>query len=55
MQSFLIKRILQIPGRKRYRFLKRRYQPMMPAQLQSHPNVCGFNTIYAAFRLSNLC
>ena len=24
---------------------------MMPALLQSHPSVCGFYTIYAAFHL----
>ena len=24
---------------------------MMPDPLQSHPSVCGFYTIYAAFRL----
>ena len=27
------------------------YKQMMPAPLQSHPGVCGFYTIYAAFHL----
>ena len=27
------------------------YKQMMPAPLQSHPSVCGFYTIYAAFHL----
>ena len=35
-----------------YSFLKNRhYKQMMPASLQSHPSVCGFHTIYAAFHL----
>ena len=38
-------------GRKRYSFLKQQYGQMMPEQLQSHPSVCGFYTIYAAFHL----
>ena len=38
-------------GRKVYSFLKQHYKQMMPATLQSHPNVCGFYTIYAAFHL----
>ena len=40
-------------GRKRYSFLKQDYQQMMPEPLQSHPSVCGFYTIYAAFHLFN--
>ena len=38
-------------GRKKYSFLKQHYEQMMPEPLQSHPNVCGFYTIYAAFHL----
>ena len=38
-------------GRKKYSFLKQQYEQMMPEPLQSHPSVCGFYTIYAAFRL----
>ena len=38
-------------GRKEYSFLKQHYKQMMPAPLQSHPGVCGFYTIYAAFHL----
>ena len=38
-------------GRKKYSFLKRRYEQMMPEPPQSHPSVCGFYTIYAAFHL----
>ena len=38
-------------GRKKYSFLKQQYEQMMPEQLQSHPSVCGFYTIYAAFHL----
>ena len=37
--------------RKRYSFLKQRYEQMMPEPVQSHPSVCGFYTIYAAFHL----
>ena len=36
-------------GRNGYCFLKQHYKQMMPAPLQSHPSVCGFYTIYAAF------
>ena len=36
-------------ARKKYSFLKQHYKQMMPAPLQSHPNVCGFYTKYAAF------
>ena len=36
-------------GRKGYNFLKQHYKQMMLATLQSHPSVCGFYTIYAAF------
>ena len=32
-------------------FLKQQYEQMMPQQLQSHPRVCGFYAIYAAFPL----
>ena len=38
-------------GRKKYSFLKQQYEQMMPERLQSHPSVCGFYTIYAAFHL----
>ena len=38
-------------GRKKYSFLKQQYEHMMPEPLQSHPIVCGFYTIYAAFHL----
>ena len=38
-------------GRKKYSFLKQQYGQMMPDPLQSHPSVCGFYTIYAAFDL----
>ena len=40
-------------GRKKYNFLKQHYEQMMPELLQSHPSVCGFYTIYAAFHLFN--
>ena len=38
-------------GRKGYSFLKQHYKQVIPAPLQSHPSVCGFYTIYAAFHL----
>ena len=38
-------------GRKKYSFLKQHYEQMIPQPLQSHPSVCGFYTIYAAFHL----
>ena len=38
-------------GRKKYSFLKQQYEQMMPEPLQSHPSVCGFYTVYAAFHL----
>ena len=39
-------------GCKVYSFLnKQHYKHMMPAPLESHPSVCGFYTIYAAFHL----
>ena len=37
--------------RKSYNFLKQQCEQMMPEPLQSHPSVCGFYTIYAAFHL----
>ena len=37
--------------RKKYSFLEQHYEKMMPEPLQSHPSVCGFYTIYAAFHL----
>ena len=46
--------ILQTLGCKWYSFLNnnnQHYQQMMPAPLQSHPSLCGFYTIYAAFHL----
>ena len=41
-------------GCKGYSFLKQHYKQMMPAPLQSHPNVFGFYTIFAAFHLFKL-
>ena len=41
-------------GGKMYSFLKQQYEQMMPEPLQSHPSVCGFYTIYAAFHLFKL-
>ena len=38
-------------GRKKYSFLKQQFEQMMPEPLQSHPSVCGFYKIYAAFHL----
>ena len=38
-------------GRKKYSFLKQQYEQMVPEPLQSHPSMCGFYTIYAAFHL----
>ena len=39
-------------GCKGYNFLNNQhYKQIMPAPLQSHPSVCGFYTIYAAFHL----
>ena len=38
-------------GRKKYSYLKQQYEQMIPEPLQSHPSVCGFYTIYAAFHL----
>ena len=38
-------------GRKKYSFLKQQFEQMIPEQLQSHPSVCCFYTIYAAFHL----
>ena len=39
-------------GCKGYSFLNNQhYKQMMPATLQSHPSVCGFYIIYAAFHL----
>ena len=38
-------------GRRKYSFLKQHYEQMIPEPLQSHPSVCGFYTIYAAFHL----
>ena len=39
-------------GCKGYKFLsKQHYKRMMRAPLQSHPSVCGFYTIFAAFHL----
>ena len=38
-------------GRKKYSFFKQQYKQMIPEQLQSHPIVCGFYTIYTAFHL----
>ena len=38
-------------GRQMYSLLKQHYEQMMPEPLESHPSVCGFYTIYAAFHL----
>ena len=38
-------------GPKKYSFLKQQYEQMMPEPLQSHPSVCAFYTVYAAFHL----
>ena len=38
-------------GRKKESFFKQQYEQMMPEPLQSHPSVCSFYTIYAAFQL----
>ena len=38
-------------GRKKECFLKQKYEQLIPEPLQSHPSVCGFYTIYAAFHL----
>ena len=38
-------------GHKKYSFLKQQYEQVMPEKLQSHPSVCRFYTIYAAFHL----
>ena len=40
---------------KMYHFLKKLYKQMMPAKLLSHPIVCGFYTINAAFHLFKFC
>ena len=40
-------------GRKKYSSLKQQYEQMMPEPLPSHPSVCGFYKIYAAFHLFN--
>ena len=38
-------------GRKKYSLLKQQNEQMMPEALQSHPSVCGFYAINAAFHL----
>ena len=38
-------------SRKKYSFSRQQYDQMLPEQLQSHPSVCCFYTIYAAFHL----
>ena len=38
-------------GREGHNFLKQDYKQMMSAPLQSHPSVCVFYIIYAAFHL----
>ena len=39
-------------GHKEYSFFNNQhYKQMLPAPLQSHPSVCGFYTIFAAFHL----
>ena len=40
------------PGCKGYSFFNNQhYKQLIPAPLQSHPSVCGFYILYAAFRL----
>ena len=36
-------------SRRKYSFLRQQYEQMMPDPLQSHPSVCAFYIIYAAF------
>ena len=38
-------------GRKKHSFFKQQNEQMMPESLHSHPSVCGFYTINAAFHL----
>ena len=38
-------------GHENHSFLKEHYEQMMPESLESHPIVCSFYTIYAAFHL----
>ena len=38
-------------GREKYSFLKRLCEQKLPEPIQSHPRLCGFYTIYAAFHL----
>ena len=38
-------------GPKKNSFLKQQYEQMMPDPLQSHPSVCDFYRMYAAFHL----
>ena len=38
-------------GREKYSFLNRHYNHIMLEPLQSHPSICGFYTVYAAFHL----
>ena len=47
-QSFFLQTLLVV---KNYSFLEQQYEQMMPETLQSHPSVCGFYAIYAAFHL----
>ena len=42
-------------GRKKYRFFEQHYKQMMPTQIQSHPSVCSFYSIYVAFHRINFC
>ena len=39
------------PGRKKHSFFTQHSERTMPEPLQSHPSVCGFYTIHAAFHL----
>ena len=41
-------------ARKKHGLLKQQLEQMMPEPLQSHPSVCGFYTINAAFHLFKL-
>ena len=38
-------------GRKKYSSLQQQKEQMLPENIQSHPSVCGFYTIYEAFHL----
>ena len=45
---------LKVKSSKKYSFVRQHYEQMMPEPLLSHPIVCGFYRIYAAFLLFKL-